>query len=345
MVPVWLLALILTTYVALIGPGDYYFLGWLRSRKMTWLTFPATTLVVAVVTIWLSNMYMSTSEARRGIMLTDLDKGGQVVRTNRVQLTYIASSRWVPTTIEKGYLAPLKAVTYKLNPGTNQFDDDSPDIRMTTEGRIPTEYRVTQFVPKWTPQINRIFSIPAEPDSPKVDWIEWDLDKSKRDQILKHSLPANLMETTRKNFGQGAMVACFAGVGGWAFDQSPGWYSNQSQPQSVGNIYPGTRSNYSSEMLVPELRDCKGAGAPEFFLWIYGSSVAFAGNAYTKSAPASNLFAITNQTAPKGSSNCDDLPLLDVTDPDAWLLTVLVPNVDDLIVYRKRMRFTAAAEE
>lgn len=339
MVPVWVLTLILMTYVALIGPGDYFVLGWLKARKFTWLTFPVSTLAIALVTIWLSNSYMSTSEVRRAVVLKDLDNKGEVVRTNRMELLYIASSRWVPTLVEKGYFSPLKTSNYKQNPRPGVYNENSPDISMRTEGRIPTEYVVTQSVAKWSPQINRVFSIPGDITVPEIDWSEFNLDYSSAPQILKHELPAKLGEVTHRLFGQKAMVACFAGINGWAYDRSPGWTSSHSMAQQAQPGYPPNWMNQEAEMMVPEIHNCRSAGASEFFAWIYTSAVGFSGHSISRYIPASNIFSVIKQTAPKGGANCDDLPILDATDPDSWLLVVIVPDKEDLIVYRKLMRF------
>lgn len=342
MVPVWVLTLILAIYVALIGPGDYFILGSLRARKLTWLSFPITTLAVAGLTIWLSNGYMTASEARRAVVLKDLDKGGEVVRTNRLELLYIASSRPVPTKIEKGFFAPMTASTYKLNQGMPQNYDNFFDMTMRTEGRIPTEYSVTQNVAKWTPVINRVFSIPGDVSLPQVDWSEFDLESSQAEQISLHTVPLKLLEVTRKQFGPQAMVACFSGVNGWAYDRTAGWSSSRSDlPQTSGPYIPN-RFNREVERVIPEINGCRDAGAPEFFTWIYAACVGFAGNSFSSYVPASNLYSVINQTAPKGGANCDDLPLLDTTDPRAWLLVVVVPDKNDLIVYRKLMQFTDA---
>ena len=40
MVPVSVLASILLGFVLWIGPGEYFLLGWLKLRKLTWVTFP-----------------------------------------------------------------------------------------------------------------------------------------------------------------------------------------------------------------------------------------------------------------------------------------------------------------
>ena len=81
MVPPWVLALILFAFVLLIGPGDYFILGWFRARNLTWLTFPATTVAVTALTVWLSHAYMSEAETRRGAVVCDVGPSGDIVRT------------------------------------------------------------------------------------------------------------------------------------------------------------------------------------------------------------------------------------------------------------------------
>ena len=37
-------------------------------------------------------------------------------------------------------------------------------------------------------------------------------------------------------------------------------------------------------------------------------------------------------------ATCDDLPLLDSSDPKSWLLVIVVPEKDDFMIYRKLMQ-------
>ena len=69
---------------------------------------------------------------------------------------------------------------------------------------------------------------------------------------------------------------------------------------------------------------------PELFRWIFQASVA---------SVDQGTFALMKQTSPKGGAIGDDLPLLDSSDPNAWLLVIIVPEKDDFVVYRKLMKF------
>jgi len=342
MVPLSLLALILFVFVVLIGPGDYYILGWLRLRKLTWITFPLTTLCITMLTVSLSNSYMSSAETRRAVSIRDLGPGGEIVRTNRFELLYIAASRWVTTDVEKGFFASLRTGGTSMNPNTGMVERDTEDVSsIRIAGRIPTEFAVAQNVSKWTPQVNRIFSIPGTSDKPGVDWNNFNLPEMYADMLRKHVVPPKLVDQVHRDFGRDALVACFTGQGGWANDPSDGWLSKRT-PQSdqlnpMNRWGRGRGWGWDSSSSIPEIQNAKGQNKPDFFLWLYRMSVGFPGTGII--APTSGIFALVHETAPTGSSNCQDLPLLDSSDPGAWLLVIIVPGNQETIVYRKPMRF------
>ena len=366
MVPLSLLAAILLAFVILIGPGDYFGLGWIRLRKLTWITFPLATLGVTALTVWLSNLYMTGAETRRAVVVRDLGQEGELVRTNRFELLFVASTKDVQTPVEKGVFAKLdtgaggmqanaaagfvfaqngRMISVAPNgqvvafpggqtmvgfPGssTGVGGGTGPIRTMATqmEGRIPTQFTVTQDLAKWTPQINRVMSIPGSAASPEIDWDEWTLAAADAQTIRGHAVPPKLLSLVKARFGPKAMVACFTGKDGWAYDRSPGWRSEKSatnQPRYdvvfTGN-FTGNGNLANSVQFEADL-----------FRWIYQASL-----------PVSDQgpFALTRQTTPKGGTICDDLTLLDTSDLMAWLLAIVVPENDDFVVYRKLMRFS-----
>ncbi len=339
MVPLSLLVLILFLFVVLIGPGEYFLLGRLRARKLTWVTFPLATFGVTVFTMVLSNSYMTAGEARRAIVVRDVGPSGDVVRSNRFELLYIASARLVTTEIEKALFTPLSLGTspyvYDVNGrpiATNRSmmgeDGHAAVMASNTQGRMPTQFVASQDLVKWTPQLNRIFSFADALEKPEVDWGQFDLEQSGFDLIRSHTVPPNLVERVRQGFGKNAMVACFSGNDGWAYDRSPGWFTSRS---STPVPY---YQNFSAMPAGAISIDRMALGEAGLFRWIYQASVA---------PTALGIFSLTRQTTPKGGANCDDLPILDSTDPRAWLLVVLVPAKDEILAYRRLMRFVSSA--
>lgn len=349
MVPMSVLALVLFAFVVVIGPGDYFVLGWLRSRSLTWLTFPVATIAVTALTVCLSNAYMSQAETRRAVVVCDVGPSGDVVRTNRFELLFVASSHRVATEVQKGMLVALSLGTSLANsplmpprafapPRMRQAppkvmypdmdasgsENDPPIVLpMTTyQGRLPTQFSVPQDLVKWTPQLNRVFSIPGAVSKPEIDWDVFNLKLDEIEKIRQHEVPQLIRDRVRTQFGPQAMVACFVGKDGWAYDKATAWFSSRSNGQDVGLInYYRSRNAFNGNLE-------QAMGESPFFRWIYQASIAM----------PKRTFLLTSNTSPKGGTVCDDLPLLDSSDPKTWLLVVVVPEKVDFTVYRKVMQ-------
>jgi hypothetical protein len=54
--------------------------------------------------------------------------------------------------------------------------------------------------------------------------------------------------------------------------------------------------------------------------------------------PSRGIFEVISQISPNGSDGFEDLTMLDGSNPDEWLLVIVVPQEDDWIVYRKLYR-------
>ena len=339
MVPLSVLASILFTFVILIGPADYYVLGWLRLRKLTWVTFPLATIGITILTIWLSNSYMSAAETRRAVTVRDLDSAGETVRSNRFELLYIASSRRVLSEIDKGVFSSLKTsgmdplsvaqANYGGNMGGGyQIGTDgqvmTPPPRF--EGRIPTQYSASQEVQKWTPQLNRVLTIPGAAESLSVDWDEFDLNATQVQDLQRRELPHHILASAKKQFGANVMVACFHHKEGWAYNRDAGWGAPQTEQMIANRSF---RRQMSGFVVPGMMEEPQAPGEVAFFRWIYQVSVA----------PTNpGLFSVVKQVTPKGGASCDDLPILDSTDPESWLLVIVLPQKDEYSVYRKLMR-------
>jgi hypothetical protein len=356
-VPLWLLAMILIAFVCLIGPGEYFGLGLLRARKLTWITFPLATIGVTSLTVWLSNRYMTAGETRQSIEICDLGSRGELIRTNRFELLFVASTHSVLTEVEKGVFVPLRtnqrqqsnvnlpvAATFG-NPGmggvgTNEDGQVRP-MPNQAQGRIPTQFVARQNLVKWTPQINRIMSIPGAASVPQIDWTQFELGKNEVQFLESHVIPPEFVRRIQAQLGLEALVACFMGHHRWAADGSPAWRSAREASNSQDNLWimqqqmiqMQQQANWAQQMQSGNSRrpvDVSLAYQPDLFRWIHQASI-----------PSAELgqFALSRQTTPKGGRRGDDLVLLDPSDANTWLLAIVVPKNDGWILYRKRMRF------
>ncbi len=351
MVPLWLLGGLLFGFVVVIGPVDYIGLGWLKARKFTWVTFPAATILVTALTVWISNSYMTTAEARRALVLRDVGEDGSVVRTNRFELLFLSSSRAVQSAVKKGTFSPLATTTamdalYQqygqynvatIQCGQRQGYDPSgqrPSAAARLAGRIPVEYTATQDLAKWTPQLNRTFSIPGLVEESVVDWKGLAEGQITRAILDSHLIPQELAMRVRSQFGSAALVACFGPKGTWSYDRQPAWWTNRDQSvQDRNGVALGSRVyRVNARRAAMAAPDYAGIQLPadiqqqaDLFRWLYQHSVAM----------PRGIFGLVSAVGPQGGSDLDDLPIYDPTDPTHALLIVVMPRGDDLHVYRK----------
>lgn len=333
MVPLWVLSLLLVSFVIWIGPVDYYGLGWIRARKFTWVTFPLATLLVTAMTVWITNQYMSSAETRRGLVLRDIGDDGATVRVNRFELLFIASSRTVTTEIRKGIFATLKTGRsmadfqfrpqnpYQPRPGYTAMDlNQTHGPLARTTGRIPAEFTVAQDLAKWTPQLNRIFWIPGEKDETIIDWSALTEGISIPEMYANRTISSELQTRVETQFGPDALVACLGANRQWAFSRHEKWWAAGGTHTSSNDA---RMNQFGYPMLPSELTH-----EPDLFRWIYQHSIAM---------PV-GLFSLASQIGPSGGEELEDLPILDSSDSRQHLLVVVVPRGDDLIVYRKLLR-------
>ena len=75
---------------------------------------------------------------------------------------------------------------------------------------------------KWTPRLNRLSVRFTGFKTPEIDWNEFDLklEDDYADSGEASQIPISLLATCRTQFGPRAMVACFYGKNGWAYDRS-----------------------------------------------------------------------------------------------------------------------------
>jgi hypothetical protein len=350
------LGVILSTFVLVIGPIDYFVLGQFKARKYTWVTFPLATILVTGFTVWITNRYMSSAETRRALIVRDLGDDGTVVRTNRFELLFVASSRQAETEVRKGLFSSLsgrklvdefgnpinqgmvgRGNRYGVSYGPNgpvygygsNYGSPYGNVSMETSdrtpdrvlGRIPTEFAVTQQMAKWTPQLNRIFSLPGPVDEEKIDWKAVVSDTPGVDMFGSHQVPVELIARVRTKFGGEAMVACLGSHGRWAYDGSGNW-GGRFAPVTQG--YPGQITpNYWDAQLPQEVQQ-----KPELFRWLYQHSVAL----------PRGLFGLVYKTAPMGGPHLTDMAILDAGDDKQMLLIVVVPDGQDVVAYRKLLR-------
>jgi hypothetical protein len=310
-VPLGMIAAILAAYVVTIGPVDYFVLGLLRMRRLTWILFPVVTITFAGFTLWLSRWYLGTNDSRRAIEVCDMVQGGAVARQTRIELLFLSRQRAVDTEVQNGVFSQigLGLMPDPRRPGL-QVASDGGRINQSFVGRFPSRYMVDQAIPQWTPVANRLFWIDPPPvkvaGSQRTDQtaanpqanFNWDDPGDPTSDSGRQALAARIARA----FGNTACAVVYRG---------------QSEPLYVLNSFGSLRS------WQPHL---------ERFAPIYGVEQIV----HDISAPSpEKLFSLASQVSPNGSPGLEDLALLDQSDPRQSLLVIAVESDSKLTLYRR----------
>ncbi|MCA8998343.1 MAG: hypothetical protein KDA80_15200, partial [Planctomycetaceae bacterium] len=166
LVPLWLMGLTLMLYILAIGPAEWIGLGKLRLRRLTWVTFPLTTLVFAGGAIALSNVMMAGRDNGGSVTFIDVTEDGLVARENRIQLHFSSSSGRQEVPLTNALYSPVShrklgaADVYQLQQAAQA---DAARVPPVVQGTLPVRATIVENVDKWTPRLARTLTIPAEP--------------------------------------------------------------------------------------------------------------------------------------------------------------------------------------
>lgn len=302
-VPLWVLGIILMIYVLIVGPVDYFVLGWLKRRKVTWLLFPVVTLGFAAFTLWLSHHSMQTDDRRRSLVIVDVGDEGEIVRSSQIDLIFNGAEQAVETDIRHGFFAAIDNQSAQGSliasqyagrvAGESEYTNSNLVGPASFKGSIPTRYVVTQQVPQWTPQMNRTFHI-----APQDDRVEFDWNSISPTDAFTHTNSSWLIKNVTSAIGPD--VSIFV-----AHDSA---FIQLSGPQmGLGFDVRDVRNDYNQRSFLHEI--C--------------------------AQPQAGLFTLVSQTSPTGDGGLEDLALLDSTDPKQWMLILAFRRDDKLMVYRK----------
>lgn len=298
LIPFSALVGMLTLFVLLIGPADYYVLGFLRRRRLTWVWFPATCIGFTVATVLMANHYLGLRDQRTSLTVVDLDKDGSALRWNRYQLVFTARDKEAVTDLKDALWTHLDASTpddytvpYRgrnfyngrrfANSGGYRYDDNSDDNAdpPSYDGTLPTSFQTSETIHQWQPELNRIFSfepspvpLPANCDWNAVEEAWPDLQAIR--SILSKDKPFH-----------GDVYAISV------------TNSATADPGSTGILDPA---------ILNQL--CLGQ--------------------------ASGLFALVSQISPTGGSSFEDIQAMDTAPLDS-VLAIVTQKGDDIVVYRR----------
>jgi hypothetical protein len=334
----------LGVFVLMIGPVDYYFLGWLRQRRYTWILFPAMSFVFTLGTVLMANHYLGLRDQRRSLIVVDVDKDGTPLRSNRYELVFAARDRQSVTEMKDALWAHLeadvlpgsgqmpmmmrgRAYNYNYNFNAQAFPPGSrvpyravageETAAAWYEGTLPAHYRTSKSLRQWQPELNRIFSFDAPPAPVLANWsaIEdvWpDLD------AIRAKLSAN-----RSFVGDVCMISS---------SDSRGF----SQTADVTATNLAALSAQARAQMLQSAVDGSDGSAPPYQVRFDAASRRILPDSILAQLSLGDSFAglrsVVSQISPTGGGNFEDVQVMDTTDS---ALAIVTQAGDDIVVYRR----------
>jgi hypothetical protein len=171
LIPFPALLSVLGLFLLMIGPADYFALGWLRRRRYTWIFFPVMSVGFMLVTVLMANHYLGLRDQRRGLVVVDVDKDGTALRWNRYELVFAARDRQSVTELKDALWAPLEAGATAGMVYNPRYGGYAPAATAgeaappAYEGLVPAHFQASEAIRQWQPRLNRMFSfeLPAVP--------------------------------------------------------------------------------------------------------------------------------------------------------------------------------------
>ncbi len=175
LIPLSVIVLILVLFVLAVGPADYFLLGLIKQRRLTWVIFPIVSIGFTLFTVYLSSQYLGRRDHRNSLVIVDVARDGRPLRESRYELIFVAKEKPIITKVENALFSPLEHQQVQTDPyqrGQSQIvnlSEGRSDV-ITYDGRIPTQYQTHQFIGQWSWQLNRMFTFDSKTDTSKVNW-------------------------------------------------------------------------------------------------------------------------------------------------------------------------------
>jgi len=316
LIPLGVLVVVLVVFVFVIGPVDYFALGWLRQRRLTWLFFPLAAVGATLLTVALSNYYMGHQQHVRSFAFVDLDGRGHPVRQSRFEFLFSGSESTARHEVRRAFFHPvgrgMEMPDYygrsRRASGSSVMGSDQGG-EVFYEGRFPGRYTVTHAAPQWVPLLNRISSFEAEPPAHRLTWTARHLPG-----LWRGYRGSALLEGLKRQ----PSISSVWLLHGYAARRI--WASGKAG---------------SSNFLVAGEREARRKW-PRGKYAVRGSGATLLAMASVR--PQVGLFSIVSQMSPTGAGNFEDLSMLDPTDSSQWLLAVVEERDDEVVVYRRLYR-------
>jgi hypothetical protein len=169
-IPRSLVLSVLTVFVVMAGPGEWFLLGWLRCRRWTWTTFPLLAVVCTIFTMGAAEHYLGRDDQRCSMVITDFSPQGKALRQNRFDLWMAGRNKDAVTEIQQSLVMPGGYSASSYYYGNSPYLAMKPEARPIYQGRLPGHYTFRRALTQWTPYIQRSFTFAPKETAPQLHW-------------------------------------------------------------------------------------------------------------------------------------------------------------------------------
>lgn len=327
----------LGVFLLMIGPADYFLLGWLRRRRYTWVLFPVMSIVFTLGTVTMANHYLGLRDQRRSLIVVDVDKDGMPVRSDRYELIFAARDKQSVTELKDALWAPLESqmlpdmsqfrvtaammrrggvYSYNSQPYSyrsgviNAGEDAAPPWY---EGTLPAHFRTSKSLRQWRPELNRVFSFDASSAPALTNWSAIEEAWPKL-QDIRAKLSAN------KNFaGDVCAVTMYP--------------SDTFGPGATEVAANADAPEFETGGMNSDQADA--VASPWHVMFDSSSTRILHASTLTRLCVgdlSSRLLSLVSQISPTGGGNYEDVQVLDANDSALLIVTEVG---DDIVVYRR----------
>lgn len=164
MVPTGLLAVLLLAFIFAVGPGDWFLLGKLGRRWLTWITFPTICVLFTLVMIAVTDAYLGQRNRDETLVLIDVGADGRVLRRNALHMHFPTGERVDRHEIDGALVSVVDVGRYREHYYGSTSTPASPRWYGRIGGRTTFELRHR----KWTPVMWRTLSFAAPETVPAL---------------------------------------------------------------------------------------------------------------------------------------------------------------------------------
>jgi len=329
--------LLLGTCLMLIGPVDYYVLGRLGMRKMTWVFLPCVAIATTWATMRVSQGALGGKDYARSVSVADLDRIGRVCRVSRFEQRYAGTEavhqRSLGPSLRIDFERPLLGWNGASNPlvpwdTVRGGDDQSNQPPLRYDGKVTGGYDVLEPMFQWSPRMFRetTFGDDARITSAPLQSIKWS--ELENETWVTTAGRAKIVSLVREALPEANVYVRFSNRTAKCNDSQPEVAVIGATPATA--MEPGPESPEAFLHLIANATSCQRSFRDNSQLYEQAATRPF------------GLFGLVRERSPTCGADLEDFQWIDSEDPTEAVLMILLPG-EDSVIYRRRLAISTNA--